>query len=451
MNYAWKNLTRKIGPTKEEIENSSSLIYMEHPFVVPSTGRFREVYYWDSYWTVKGLLLSEMQQTTLGMIENFKYLIDLYGHIPNGNRLYYTRRSQPPVFTQLVNDYLSSKNDPTTERLDIASVVWHLDQEFKFWQSKMVNVNGHKLARYWVDVGGPRPESYKEDFNLGNKLGTNQSEVWYRHMKSGAESGWDYSSRWMEEDVESNDDELLSVQTGDILPVDLNSFLCRNAKLISKMFREVEHFEQAEHYEQIWKDLKLAIRAIFYDEEDKIWYDYNMKKAAAHNKKWYPSNLTPLYSLCHHDDLNLNDTMDIWEHSSWANYSGGIPTSLEKTQQQWDLPNSWPPMVEIVVTALENSKTNKGRMMARNLAEVFVQNVYRSWEKSDIIYEKYNCEEPGGGAGGGGEYEVQEGFGWTNGVTMHLLSRYPDLSSGVSKMLHSTVTMISIILILFCF
>ena len=85
-----------------------------------------------------------------------------------------------------------------------------------------------------------------------------------------------------------------------------------------------------------------------------MWYDYNLKKGAAHNKKWYPSNLTPLYSLCHHDDLDLNDTMDIWEHSAWYNYSGGIPTSLEKTQQQWDLPNSWPPMVEIVVTALDN-------------------------------------------------------------------------------------------------
>ena len=95
-------------------------------------------------------------------------------------------------------------------------------------------------------------------------------------------------------------------------------------------------------------------RAIFYDEEDKMWYDYNLKRAEAHNKKWYPSNLTPLYTLCHHDDLDLNETMDKWEQSAWANYSGGIPTSLEKTQQQWDLPNSWPPMVEIVVTALEN-------------------------------------------------------------------------------------------------
>merc|ERR1719410_1665864 len=133
MNNLWKNLTRAFNKSKLEIEEKSSLIYLENPFVVPG-GRFREVYYWDSYWTVKGLLLSEMYNTTLGMIENFKYLIDLYGHIPNGNRVYYTRRSQPPVFTQLVNDYLSSKNDPTTERLDIASVVWHLDQEFKFWQ-----------------------------------------------------------------------------------------------------------------------------------------------------------------------------------------------------------------------------------------------------------------------------------------------------------------------------
>ena len=85
-----------------------------------------------------------------------------------------------------------------------------------------------------------------------------------------------------------------------------------------------------------------------------MWYDYNLKKAAPHNKEWYPSNLTPLYSLCHHDNLDLNETMDMWEHSAWANFSGGIPTSLVKTQQQWDLPNSWPPMMEIVVTALEN-------------------------------------------------------------------------------------------------
>lgn len=75
----------------------------------------------------------------------------------NTFRIYYARRSQPPVFTQLVNDYLNWKNDLTTERTVIAGVVWHLHEEFKFWQTRMVNISGHQLARYWVDVGGPRP------------------------------------------------------------------------------------------------------------------------------------------------------------------------------------------------------------------------------------------------------------------------------------------------------
>ena len=133
-------------------------------------------------------------------------------------RVYYTRRSQPPVFAQLVQDYLTWTNDLTTERQFIAGVVWHLDQEFQFWQSSMVNVTvgaeTHQLARYWLDVGGPRPgqcsaslavsrtisnvgfiESYKEDYSLAENFGTNESngtsnrDLWYRHIKSGAESG----------------------------------------------------------------------------------------------------------------------------------------------------------------------------------------------------------------------------------------------------------------------
>ena len=105
-----------------------------------------------------------------------------------------------------------------------------------------------------------------------------------------------------------------------------------------------------------------------------MWYDYNLKKRKAHNKKWYPSNLSPLYSLCHHDELDLNKTIDIWEQSAWANYSGGIPTSLEKTQQQWDLPNSWPPMVELVVTSLENvQETNEYQTKCYNTLFFFSQ------------------------------------------------------------------------------
>ena len=96
---------------KSEVEGDtkSSLIHMPHPFIVPG-GRFREVYYWDSYWTILGLLASEMKATVKGMLENFAGLIQTYGHIPNGNRIYYIRRSQPPFYISMVEAYHEVRN-----------------------------------------------------------------------------------------------------------------------------------------------------------------------------------------------------------------------------------------------------------------------------------------------------------------------------------------------------
>lgn len=121
----WKDLGRKIRSNLKD-STQTSLIYLEKPFVVPG-GRFREMYYWDTYWTVLGLIQSEMPETTkgiktvnsiilrepdfkfgldvLGMLENFAHLIRILGHIPNGNRIYYNRRSQPPLFISMVDEY----------------------------------------------------------------------------------------------------------------------------------------------------------------------------------------------------------------------------------------------------------------------------------------------------------------------------------------------------------
>ena len=101
-------------------------------------------------------------------------------------------------------------------------------------------------------------ESYREDYNLAQSLTRNQSERWYRQMKSGAESGWDYSSRWFSDNREG--DELLSVSTGDILPVDLNSFLCKNAQIIAELYRRLERLDIAQQYQDIRENLKTAIR-----------------------------------------------------------------------------------------------------------------------------------------------------------------------------------------------
>jgi len=444
MNKIWKNLTKKITKSQTEIEEKSSLIYLEHPFVVPG-GRFREVYYWDSYWTIKGLLLSEMFNTTKGMIQNFQSLIKSFGHIPNGNRVYYTKRSQPPLFTQMVWDYLNITNNPETSREFIADVIWQLDDEFKFWMTRMVNVSMdskmYKLARYRVEVDGPRPESYEEDHSLASKLAEGARKEWYSHMKSGAESGWDYSSRWfVKNQSRSAEDELLGVKTGDIIPVDLNSFLCKNAEIMENLFLQVEKPEKAAEYREIRDELKEAIRAVLFNTTDGMWYDYNIKSELA-NHQFYPSNLAPLYCSCYHKDINMNTTMDYIMASPALNKSGGVPSSLKKTSQQWDLPNVWPPLVELTVTALENTHTAMGRSLAREVAGKFLKNVAKSFTNTGAIFEKYNCDEEGK-PGGGGEYDVQEGFGWTNGVTLSLLAMYPTLSS--SSPLLSTLSVMVI-------
>ena len=94
-------------------------------------------------------------------------------------------------------------------------------------------------------------------------------------------------------------------------------------------------------------------RSVLYDEEDKIWYDYN-HVTETKNRNFYPSNLSPLYTMSHHDDLDLNASVAKWSRLEAFNYSGGVPASLERSGEQWDFPNVWPPLVEMVVTALEN-------------------------------------------------------------------------------------------------
>ncbi|HYL70584.1 MAG TPA: trehalase family glycosidase, partial [Candidatus Dormibacteraeota bacterium] len=93
----WNILTRSPG----DVPPYSSLLPLPQPFVVPG-GRFREIYYWDSYFTMLGLLESGRRDLTEAMVSDFARLIDSYGRIPNGNRNYYLTRSQPPFFFAMV-------------------------------------------------------------------------------------------------------------------------------------------------------------------------------------------------------------------------------------------------------------------------------------------------------------------------------------------------------------
>jgi len=172
---------------KSDIENSgSTLITLPNPYIVPG-GRFREVYYWDSYFTMLGLAESGKFDIITNMIDNFAHLINTVGHIPNGNRTYYITRSQPPFFSQMVA----------------------------------------LLAKY--------EGSYREDYELVQKMkgGTKT----YKDLRAGAESGWDYSTRWF-----SDGKTMETIETTDIIPVDLNALLYGHEEVLLKCFSDDDSF-----------------------------------------------------------------------------------------------------------------------------------------------------------------------------------------------------------------
>jgi alpha,alpha-trehalase len=165
----WPLLTR---PPDERAAHSS-LIPLPHAYVVPG-GRFREVYYWDSYFTMLGLVESGRIETMRGMLDNFAHLIDTFGHIPNGNRTYYLSRSQPPFFGAMVGLYALA-----TDTLAALDYLTALEREHAFWMQGAASVapgtahrrvvrmhDGAILNRYRDDLPEPRPESYREDYTL---------------------------------------------------------------------------------------------------------------------------------------------------------------------------------------------------------------------------------------------------------------------------------------------
>lgn len=161
LNQIWKLLGRKMKDDVRLNEELYSIIYVPHPVIVPG-GRFREFYYWDSYWIVKGLLLSEMYTTVRGMLNNFVSIVDKIGFIPNGGRIYYTMRSHPPLLIPMVDEYLKTTRDSAWLRENL----WLLEKEFDFWMTnRTVSVEkdgaNYTLARYYEESSGPRPESYK--------------------------------------------------------------------------------------------------------------------------------------------------------------------------------------------------------------------------------------------------------------------------------------------------
>lgn len=319
-----------------------SIIYVDHPVIVPG-GRFREFYYWDSYWIIKGLLHSEMYTTVKGMLSNFLEIVERFGFVPNGGRIYYSGRSQPPFLTAMVKAYIDATND--IDFLRIATPV--LEREFQYWlNNHTVHVNDHAFAVYGDTTCGPRPESYYEDRETGDSFATDiDKENHYSEMKAAAESGMDFSSRWFINNG-TNNGTLIDLKCRSIVPVDLNAFLFSVAKTLAEFELTLGNETKAAEFEVKSQEIYDAIQSVLWHEDVGAWLDYDIE-----NKKrrdyFVPSNLVPLYVGCYNKADKVNITAKVLgyiERHQLNDYIGGVPNSLEQTGEQWDFPNVWPPM-----------------------------------------------------------------------------------------------------------
>ncbi|CAL8089382.1 unnamed protein product [Orchesella dallaii] len=428
LNALWKELGKVIKPEVRDNPDMFSLVYLPNPVILPG-GRFLELYYWDTYWIIRGLIHCQMLQSVKGMLQDFLLLLDTYGYVPNGNRIYYSR-TQPPFLIQMFKDYVDATGDLTFLENSLPS----LEKEFDFWMSNRSvsvsstepngTVQNYTLFRYINEVTGPRPESYSREYVLAETLeSTQQRDDFYMNMKSGAESGWDFSSRWFPLNDSANSS-LLATKTSQVIPVDLNSIIYKNAKILVDFNNLLNNTAAAQKYEETAEEIKSAINSLLWDEAAGVWFDYDLQEHVR-RKQFYPSNIFPLWAgIGCNDSSIVQRVLDYIQDSQVLNWEGGIPTSLVNSSQQWDFPNAWPPLQHLFVESLDNSGYEPAKVVAFDIAQKWVSNNYLTYKRyNNTMFEKYRADLPGE-PGGGGLYDVVVGFGWTNGVIIDFLQKY---------------------------
>ncbi|MEL6636397.1 MAG: alpha,alpha-trehalase TreF [Bacteroidota bacterium] len=411
INSLWPVLTRQA-----DTSTRSTLLSLPEPYIVPG-GRFGEIYYWDSYFTILGLQAAGKREMIERMADNFSTLIDRVGYIPNGNRTYFLGRSQPPFYALIVR-LLAEEKGPET----LNKYLPFLEKEYGFWMEGLSSLSpsqpthrrlvrledGSILNRYWDDRPVPRPESYREDVSLAKDVERPAQEL-YRDIRAACESGWDFSSRWFKDGQY-----LSSIHTTDLIPVDLNALLYHLEQLLAEAHAVAEQEEEASLYRQRAAQRQAALLRYCWDEAAQFFVDYDFVERRS-SPRLSLAGLFPLYfEMCSPERgqaVAQRVEQDFLQ-------PGGVVTTLAGTGQQWDSPNGWAPLQWMTIEGLRRYEANA---LADTIKTRWVALNTRVYRETGKMVEKYNVMDVGLEAGGG-EYPVQDGFGWTNGVLLRLLS-----------------------------
>ena len=473
----WGVLGRQLSDRVYQYPNRHTLIPLKNRHMIVPGGRFLEFYYWDSYWIVRGLLSSNMYDTARMVVENLLDLVDRFGFVPNGSRMYYLNRSQPPFLVPMVHAIYTT----TLNHTFLQYALPLLDKEYEYWMDvnthavELIHPNdttntSYLLNRYYSDVSYPRPESFLADETTAiwlmlserkhipldrarctrtpldalscistSYMNNREIKKLMSELTASAESGWDFASRWFYDRAN-----LTTANTLQLIPVDLNSYMAINERTLSELHQLVNNNKLHDYYHTQYNQRVQAIQLFLFNEATYQWNDYNfVEQSPSGSSVSVSSNFIPLYAKSYNKCI-VNETRVIESLlSSGLIMQGGIVTSLDNDKQQWDYPNAWAPIQHMLIDGIststnivQHSEDNQnqcitepselGINLGASIARQWLYSNFLSYNSTGVMMEKYYAPALGAGTGVGGEYTPQTGFGWTNGVALILLQQYGD-------------------------
>jgi alpha,alpha-trehalase len=446
----------RAGEVQAQQIQPPGLLFLENPYVVPG-GRFNEMYGWDSYFIIRGLLQAGKIDTARGMVENFFFELEHYGAVLNANRTYYLTRSQPPFLSSMIMAvYEADQSKGRDDHKWLATAYRYAQRDYQMWTHNPHLAGTTGLSRYYDFADGPVPEGlhdeagYYQDvlkylvqqgkpsrylveagtveslphpeYHLRlckGKVSADDAECsaakyvslspeYYKGDRSMRESGFDITFRFGP----------YGADTDHYAPVCLNSLLFKAESDLEKMATLLGNSEAATQWRQRAEKRKSIIQTLLWNAQGGMFFDYEFQQKKISSYE-YVTTFYPLWAGIATDAQAraVVKNLHVFEHE------GGLAMSTQETGVQWDYPYGWAPMQLIAVEGLRRYGYNAD---ADRISYKFLSMVLANFERDANIREKYNVATDSSNIVVAEGYRGNIiGFGWTNAVFIELLKQLP--------------------------
>ncbi len=427
----------RVLPAEVDSIEEHGLLYLPHPYVVPG-GRFNEMYGWDSYFIILGLLQDEEIELAQSMVDQLAYEIEHYGMILNANRTYLLMRSQPPVFTPAILEVYERLKDLQKSQIShpheqwLRSMLSPIETYYYYWSVPPHLNQATGLSHYAALGNGPAPEVIMSELDERGRTHYDRVKEYYRHFqfddydvdlyydrdrdeltelfyqgdRSMRESGFDITNRFGP----------FSIDIIHYAPVCLNVLLYQMEADTAKIHEILDYSEIATQWRERAALRQERIDRFLWDEEAGLYFDYNFRTGKARQYE-YATTFYPLWAGI----ASPEQARRVWQNLDKFEEAGGILTSTHVSGNQWDAPFGWAPLNLIAVEGLLRYGYEED---AKRIAGKFLNMAVREFNKTGTLVEKYDvcaCSANVSDEIFFGYSSNEIGFGWTNGVILELL------------------------------